>query len=140
VRHRRQQAQAAGGTPLAAHHIGGGPGFVDEDQTGGIERRVTANEDPPLFRDFGAILFGGVKALFLSVMFCAWRNRHKLARPTLTPQPAKAPRISGKVKSVQRRVASPLFPSPRLFAKAFSFRINLFGNRSSELSEMTTGT
>lgn len=81
-------------------HIGGGPGFVDEHQAVGIERRMATDEDPPRFGYIGAVLLGGVQTLFLSVIFCAFRNRHTLVSPTLTPAAAaSAPRISCKVRS-----------------------------------------
>jgi hypothetical protein len=40
---------------MAAGHVGGGPGFVDEHQAAGVERRLAANEDPPLFGYVGPI-------------------------------------------------------------------------------------
>jgi hypothetical protein len=100
VRHRSQQPQPAGSAAMTARHVGGGPSLVDEDQVGGIERGLAAHEDPPLLGYVGAILLGGVQARFLSVMFCARRNRHKLVSPTLIPCPAaSAPRISCKLRS-----------------------------------------
>jgi hypothetical protein len=91
---------------MAARHIGGGPGFVDEDQAAGVERRLAANKNPPLLGYVGPILLGGVETLFLSVMFCALRNRHKLAIPMLIPRPARAPRISCNVRSGCRATSS----------------------------------
>jgi hypothetical protein len=100
VRQRSQQPQSAGSAAMAARPVGGGPNLVDEHQVGGIERGLAAHEDPPLLGYVGAILLGGVQALFLSVMFCARRNRHKLVNPTLIPCPAaSAPRISCTVRS-----------------------------------------
>jgi len=100
VRHRRQQPQPAGRPALAARHVGGGPGLVDKHQVVGIECRLAADKGPPLLGYVAAILFGGVQALFLSVMFCPLRNRHKLVNPTVIPCPAaSAPRISCKVRS-----------------------------------------
>jgi hypothetical protein len=76
------------------------PGLVDEDQVRGVERGLAADKGPSLLGDIGAILRGGVQALFLSVMFCALRKRHKLVNPTLISCPAaSAPRISCKVRS-----------------------------------------
>jgi hypothetical protein len=84
---------------MAARHVGGGPGFVDEDEAAGVARRLAANEKPPLLGYVGPILLGGAETLFLSVMFCALRNRHKLAILMLIPRPARAPRISCNVRS-----------------------------------------
>ena len=64
VWHRRRQAQAARDPAMAAGHVGGGPGFVDEHQAAGVERRLAANEDPPLFGYVGPILLGGAETLF----------------------------------------------------------------------------
>jgi len=64
VRHRRQEAQPARGSALAARHVGRRPGLVDEDQVARIERRLPTNEQAPRLGYIGAILLGGVQALF----------------------------------------------------------------------------
>ena len=38
--------------------------FVDEDQVARVERRLAANENPPLLGYVGPILLGGAKTLF----------------------------------------------------------------------------
>jgi hypothetical protein len=85
---------------------GEGRGFVDKNQVPGIERGLAAAECSPLLGYVGAVLLGGVPARFLSVMFCALRNRHKLVSATLIPHPARALRISCKVKSGRRANSS----------------------------------
>jgi hypothetical protein len=68
----------------------------------GIERRLAADEGAARLGYIGTIPLGGVQALFLSVIFSALRNRHKLVSPTLIPCPvASAPRISCKGISEQ---------------------------------------
>jgi hypothetical protein len=60
VRHRGEKSQPAADAAIAACHIGGGPSLVDEDQVVGIERRLSADEDPPSLVYVAAILLGGV--------------------------------------------------------------------------------
>ena len=100
VRHRRQQPQPAGGPAIAERHVGAGPGLVDEDEAIGVERGLPPDELAPRFGDIGAVLLGGVQALFLSVSLCALTNRHTVLSPTVTPHDAaSASRISAKVRS-----------------------------------------
>jgi len=68
MRHTHPKPLATSAAAMAACHIGGGPGLVDEDQPVGIEVELILE---PLFasdQDVGAILFGGVRGLFLRVM------------------------------------------------------------------------
>src|ERR687893_792085 len=69
------QPQAARTPAIAARHVRGGPGFVDEDQAIGIEHRLAADEHAPGLGDIRAVLLGRVQALFLSVRFWALRYR-----------------------------------------------------------------
>jgi hypothetical protein len=57
VRHCGQLSQAAGGSALAARHIGGGP---HEHQVVGIARRLAADEGVARLGYIGAISRGGV--------------------------------------------------------------------------------
>jgi hypothetical protein len=61
------EALAFGRSSPQPGHIGFGPGFVEEDQTGRIERRLLA--DPPAagLPDVGTVLFAGPESLFLYV-------------------------------------------------------------------------
>lgn len=68
MRHADPKPLAAPATPVAAGHVGGCPGLVDEHQPVGIEVELILE---PLFtpgQDVGAVLFGGVRGLFLRVM------------------------------------------------------------------------
>ncbi len=49
---------------VLARHSGGGPGLVEEDQTGGIEIWLTLEPGVALLQDIGAILLGGVRVFF----------------------------------------------------------------------------
>ena len=69
------QPQAARTPAIAARHVRGGPGLVDEDQAIGIERRRAADEHAPGLGDIRAVLLGRVQALFLSVRLWALRYR-----------------------------------------------------------------
>src|SRR5215472_10978801 len=66
----------------------------------GIKRRLAPDKGAARFGYVGAILLGGMEALFLRVICCALRNRHTLVSPTAIPCLAtSAPRISCKVRS-----------------------------------------
>src|SRR5919112_417342 len=93
------QPQAARAPAIAARHVRGGPGFVDEDQAIGIERRLAADEHAPGLGDIRAVLLGRVQGLFLSVRLWALRNRYTVLSPTVIPEAASALRISCRVKS-----------------------------------------
>ena len=79
VRDERPQALSAPATAMAADHVGGGPGFVDEDEPMGIEVELRLEPGPALFQDVRAVLLGGVGGLFLRVM--AWRAKKRRTVP-----------------------------------------------------------
>ena len=103
VWHRRQEAQPARGPAAAARHVGGRTGFVDEDEAARVERRLPPDEGPPGVGNIGALLLGGMQALFLSVSLLISRNRHTVVSPTLMPCSAcSRAQISAKVRSGSR--------------------------------------
>ena len=59
---------------VAARHVGGGPGLVDEDQLLRIEIELAFEPDLATLQDVGALLLGRVRGLFLSV---SWRRSKK---------------------------------------------------------------
>jgi hypothetical protein len=61
----RHQALAARSPPAQAGHVRFGCRFVEEDQARGIEARLEAFPEAPLFSDIGAVLLAGVERLFL---------------------------------------------------------------------------
>ena len=62
------QALASGTAAMAAGHVGGGPGFVDEDEVLRIQIALAIEPVLPLLQDVGAVLLDGVASLFLRVM------------------------------------------------------------------------
>jgi hypothetical protein len=75
VRDRSPQPQTARASTIAARHVRGSPGLVDENQVVGVECRLAANEHVPGLGYIRAVLLGRVQGLFLSVRFWAPRNR-----------------------------------------------------------------
>jgi len=68
VREAHPQAFALGAPPVAAGHVGGGPGLVDEDETLGFEIDLTVEPVPALPQDVGTVLLDRVAGLFLRVI------------------------------------------------------------------------
>ena len=62
------QPGAARTPPVAARHVGGGPGLVDEDQTLGVEIGLGVEPGPALAQDVRAVLLDGVASLFFRVI------------------------------------------------------------------------
>jgi hypothetical protein len=60
---------------MAAGHIGGGPGFVDEDEALRVQIELAIEPVLALLQDVGAILLDGVASLFLRVM--PWRTKKR---------------------------------------------------------------
>ena len=108
VRHPRHEPQPARRSPLAADHVGAGPGRVDEHQAIGIECRLAADKLSPDRGDIGSVLLGRIEGLFLRVSLCALTKRQTVLSPTLIPQAeaASARRISSKVRSGCRATSS----------------------------------
>ena len=64
------------GPAAQRRHIRLGPGFIDEDEAGGINPPTILQ---PLFAsacDVGPVLFAGEQRLFLKDRFSAWTNSH----------------------------------------------------------------
>ena len=79
VRDESAQALPAPAAAMAAGHVGGGPGFVDEDEPVGIEIELGLEPGPAPLQDVGPILLGRVGGLFLRVM--AWRAKKRRTVP-----------------------------------------------------------
>ena len=100
VRNTSPQPQTARTPAIAARHVRGGPGLVDEDQAIGVESGLAADEHTSGLGDIRAVLLGRVQGLFLSVTLWARRNRCTVLSPTVIPhETASALRISCRVKS-----------------------------------------
>lgn len=68
VGHADPQTLAAQAAPMAARHVGRGPGFVDEDEAIGVEVELPVEPRLPAGQDVGAVLLAGVGRLFLRVI------------------------------------------------------------------------
>jgi len=68
VRNAHSQPFAARTAAVAARQIGGGPGFIDENQALGVEIELPLEPRFAPLRDVGTILLRGMRGLFLRVM------------------------------------------------------------------------
>jgi hypothetical protein len=84
---------------MAVGHVGGRPGFVDEDQCVGIEVELSLEPCLAMLQDVGAVLLGRVAGLFLRVIPCRAKKRQSVAMLTLTPRIASISRNSASVGS-----------------------------------------
>ena len=62
--HLAHQPASFAAAPVAADHVGGHPGFIDEDQTAAIELRLVVPQFPPRRLNVRAVLFAGVQGFF----------------------------------------------------------------------------
>lgn len=60
---------------MGARHVRCGPGFIDEDELGGIEVQLIIEPALALLQEIGAVLLYRVASLFLRVWPCRTRNR-----------------------------------------------------------------
>jgi hypothetical protein len=75
---------------MAAGHVGGGPGFVDEDEALRIQIALAVEPVLPLLQDVGAVLLDSVASLFLRVMPRPTKKRCSPATDTCRPTPISA--------------------------------------------------
>lgn len=96
---------------MGARHVRRGPGFVDEDELGGIEIQLAVKPALALLQDIGPALLYRVASLFLRVWPCRTRKRCKADLLIVMPCSANASRSSNKVPSrcsaSQSRICSP---------------------------------
>jgi hypothetical protein len=96
---------------MAARHVRRGPSLVDEDQSVGVEVELALEPVPAAGEDVRPVLFGGVRGLFLRVMPCRSKNRHKVPIPTATPCPRSISSSSSSVMSglsaIADRISAP---------------------------------
>ena len=76
VRHLGDQADAASAAPVAAGHVGLGPGLVDEHQASGVKPALMRFPPDPAAGNVGAILLAGVQRFFLNVIPSCLKKRH----------------------------------------------------------------
>ena len=68
VRETDPQALALCAAAVAAGHVGGGPGLIDENQAFRFEIDLTLEPVVPLLQDVGTVLLDCMASLFLRVM------------------------------------------------------------------------
>jgi hypothetical protein len=95
------QVLASGTAAMAAGHVGGGPGFVDEDEALRIQIALAIEPVLPLLQDVGAVLLDGVASLFLRVMPRRTKKRCSPATDTCRPTPISAWRNSSSEMSLR---------------------------------------
>jgi hypothetical protein len=66
--HAHTQALAFGAAAMAAGHVGGGPGFIDEHEALRVQIDLAIEPVVPLLQDVGAVLLDCMSSLFLRVM------------------------------------------------------------------------
>ncbi len=72
VRNRGPAALPAWRAPAAPRQLGRGGGLIKKDELGGIEVRLPGDPGVALRHYIGAILFAGMRSLFLKVI--RWRR------------------------------------------------------------------
>ena len=68
MREAHPQALALGAAAMAAGHIGGGPGLINEHKTRGIQIDLAVEPVVPLLQNVGPVLLDCMSSLFLRVM------------------------------------------------------------------------
>ena len=82
VRHTDPQPLAPRGPTVAARHVGGGPGLVDEHEALRLKIELPLEPGSTPLQDIRPVLFGGVRRLFLRVML--WRPQKRQSAATLS--------------------------------------------------------
>jgi hypothetical protein len=76
------QPLTSGRAAPQAGHFGGGPGLVDEHQPGRIEVELGVEPGFATLQDVRPLLLGGMRSLFLSVIWWRSKKRHRLEAET----------------------------------------------------------
>ena len=86
VRDSSTTSLAARRTSVKSRHFGIGAGFVDKDEA--LRVKIDLPFEPLLTRGIyiAAPLLGGVRCLFLSVIFLRWKKRQSEAMPADIPR------------------------------------------------------
>ena len=82
------QPRAARTAPMAAGHVGGGPGLIDEDQPLGVEVWLGVEPGAPLLQNVRAVLLDRVAGLFFRVIPRRWKNRDRADLDVAIPRSA----------------------------------------------------
>ena len=97
VRVTHPQPLAPAAAAVAAGHVGGGPGFVDEHQALGIEVELALEPGLARVQDVGAVLLDRVPDLFLRVIPWRAKKRCSVEIATVTPAWPSSRRSSSSV-------------------------------------------
>ena len=91
------QALALRTAAMAAIHVGGRPGLVDEHEPLGIEIGLCLEPVPALPQDVRAVLLDRVAGLFFRVMPWRWKKRERaevdVAMPCATSRARSSPSV-----------------------------------------------
>jgi hypothetical protein len=82
------EALASRTAAIAAYHVGGDPGLVDEDETSWVQSPLAVAPSRAGRRHVRPVLLGGTKRLFLSRRPRRSSVRHRQPRLTVTPRSA----------------------------------------------------
>ncbi len=99
VREAHAQPRAALAAPMAACHVGRGPGLINEDEPLGVEVRLSVKPGAPLAQNVRSILLDGVAGLFFRVIPRRWKNRESPDLDVAIPRAASRWRNSTSVWS-----------------------------------------
>jgi hypothetical protein len=104
MRNSATQAFAAPSSAVPTRHVGRRPRLVDEHQFQRIEVELAVEPSPPPFKDVRAVLFAGVRRLFLNVMSWRSKKRQIIDGDAFSPRVrSRRPQISLSVRSGSRR-------------------------------------
>lgn len=93
------QSLAAATAAMPARHVGGRPRFIDEDQFFRVQVQLILEPGLTTLQHVGAVLFAGVRGLFLRVTPCRAKNRWIVPKPKARPFAARLARTSSMVAS-----------------------------------------
>src|SRR5215210_7165018 len=99
MRHASPQPPTARGPSVAPGHVRGSPGLVDEDQPLGIEIELALEPGLAPLANIRPVLLGGMRRLFLRVIWCRRQKRQSALTLTKAPCAAKRAFNSGRVMS-----------------------------------------
>ena len=78
VRYPEPQSLSFWRASVSPSHVGGGPGLIDENKALGVEVDLAVEPSLPPPQDVRALLLGGMRSLFLRVIWWRSKKRHRL--------------------------------------------------------------
>jgi hypothetical protein len=94
------QPSPTSASPAFARQIGGSPGFVDEDKLSRIEIELRPEPFLTLLQNIRALLFLGVRGLFLKVI--SWRSKNR----QITEDEKRSPQLAIRRSWISNSVMS----------------------------------